>query len=698
MSSSSQFSSNKGGVGNSSNSYSIPEAPTQHFMLKNNKTKSIVVQNVLTKIPPKNGGTFGPNAFMRVEIPSVSWINCDEFGFIFNLNVFTDAAATTYYKPPKEAFASSDWTNLRFVSLKNGIQAMIQRIKLLWGTSTPAEDIQDYHILMDILREATAPTAWLKNVGFMMEGVHTGRDWWYHQMLMRRLAGQDYASPASASAVTGFTQPEFFCRPHLGVLNMGKYIPAGFTGLMTLEFYFNPANIIFMQSLEASFVTPTEPPGAGTTTFSTVVPSYQAGGTPFTNANASFVDLTYNISSVYFMVSFISPLEEYNSQVKDKLKSGSKIVLYFDTFRQHQRQVPGAWTGDQTFQIGERCASLKTVLAVQVAQGDLTSWFYPRRYQPLGISQYRLRVGDQYFPQQHVNCLNGGIEPYMELQKAFGQFGDIFSTNNILQYEYRPEDKHVYGAIKLFRSRLSSHQIQYNNKFFLCMNFETSMGQLSGMDTLRMNSDIEFRNTYASTFHASSTDDFWSDTVQNNFRAEVSCIPGLGLASAVATGVCPGPPMYLQVPVIRDIAGADSTYYANQYTFAVSATTVTAGNKNEMISRYGQFFAQMLTQPYMMPSATAWSWPVFAWVVVPYAATNFMTTGCNDGLAVTATADAAASTAVSWLPKMRCLLDTRSWGVAPTSWDFYVFTHYDAAMIIETFGTLSFTTDIYNID
>ena len=723
MSNANPYDSTQSGSGSAGNPYAIPMDATSHFKLKNEMTRSIVVSRVLTKIPPKQQGTFGPGSILRIEVPTTSWLDVGELIINFNLNVYTSAAQTTGTLLGANLNAASRIHPelLGWVCLKNGIQAIFNRIRLLWGTSYPAEDIQDYHVLVDILRECSAPITYLKGVGYHYEGMLEGRSWRDRAQQWRRLSGQDGNLTVQ---INPYYTPEFSVRPIFGVFNMGKYIPAGYSGLMTMEFYFNNANLVFLQpvgqltanlnsapaAVNQNWAYTAASANAGSVFNSNFMGPTNGGGIAITNNNVIYPNLSYTIDTVYAFCPFVAPVEQFNTAVKKKMESGTKIVLYYSTYRMFQKTIPTSWTGAQTTVINERCASLKTLLSCFIVQNDDTSFFYPRRYQHVDIMNYQFRIGQVYYPSQPVDCTHGGVEPFAELQKAFGQFCNVEAINNIRAIEYRPDDKEVQYNQDILRKQRSAEMINYNNKFFLCHNFEDSPGQLSGLDLLRMNSDIQIQFVLQPQWAATNTDPLFAGAVGNPplaLRAEVSIMPQWFVYDANGAPYYNGG-LWVAAGTAMDINAVTivPNGTTNAITFAQAmATTYCMQNPAALAlpisvssTHLIQFLAELQTTPSLLANDdTVGPWPTYGWMTMPALSNAAFTAGGSANIEAVATTETGAVVSSINVLKDRVFFNSLAFGATPTNFNHVIFTHFDAAMIIETFGTITITTDVYNI-
>lgn len=497
------------GMGTDGKSYSIPVTPSSQFVLKNQKTQSIIVTRTQGKFTPKNQGVFKYGDIMRIEIPSTSWLNTEEFAISFQCEIKkSDGTPMSPFFPSQKILGSLHW-----IRMKNGIQSIFERIKLTAGSGNPLEDIQNYGLLNLMLLYGSAPKTWVDNIGFFLEGVHSG--WNYKQQCIMNTWNH-------AGTTNEVELHEYYIRPHLGLFRTGKFLPMAYLGLLTFEFYFveprkalicSACHIInqlsdFTNIQNVSLAGGYARIGVDTAGVNEVAflqpPSYWSmkNGIDHSKAWATIDDFKnayYEIKNVFAHCVWLNPREELNNAILQKLQSGSGMNLFFETYRHHTRQIPNTWTAENVIIIPERVASLKGVLAAMINEGDDASMLREVRFNSNNITQYRWRIGDTWYPQVDVNCKNGAIEAYVELLRFFGQDCDV-EMDNLIHYEnYHPDYSTLKNLYPLFLKNIHTRGVGHNDRFFLGANFESSYGQLSGIDTLRMNSDIELRYTLESS-------------------------------------------------------------------------------------------------------------------------------------------------------------------------------------------------------
>ena len=723
---SSQFSSQINSEGNDGSPYNIPVQPTSHFSLKNQKTASIIVTRSQGKFTPKNQGTFGPGDIMRIEIPSTQWLNTEEFGIAFDIKVIVPNTPNNTVDVPPYLPSPTVANSAHYIRHKNGIQSIFNRVKFMAGSSIPLEDIQEYHILSLMLMYSSAPKSYVDNYGFNYEGMHSGWDFLKQQTL------NQWTAPGVA--VPSITRHNYFIRPHLGLFRTGKFLPMGYLGLITFEFYFNNVPNCLLTSCRGSWANPPmtgEAVAAAGLTPPSIGPGryYWTATNPFSEStnfalpmqydnNGALMQISYVIENVFAHCVWINPREELNNAIMEKLKSGSGINLYFDTFRNSQRQISNAWSGEQTILIQERVASLKGVLMAMINQGDYGSFGREIRFNHNNITKYRWRIGDTYYPQTDIICNTGGIEPYIELLRCFGMDGKI-ECDNLIRYEnYRPDDNFINNNYTRFSKNCPTRGVGHSDRFIIGFNTENSLGQLSGIDTLRMNSDIEFRYTLDA---ATGTNP--AATYQNFVHVIPECSLGYTLTiGPPPVNITPVPPPaqnnWCLVPYFLGLC-SDSFNQASQpvrstiilrsgtvavaggVTYGIPGVLATAGGavgtlpwwfsplvQPQTDEGYGgiQVCRNHLGLARANNTNQGGGWVISGANFAPVGC--FLTDGSNTGSALV---DQGISSAMDFL------INTYTPCVLPTYYTWYIFTHFDAVLQIKTFGTVVATTDIFQL-
>lgn len=710
---SSSYSTQQFGDGNDGSPYNIPVQPTSHFTLKNQKTASIIVTRSQGKFAPKAQGVFSYGDIMRIEIPSTQWLNTEEFAIAFTLNIQTlqgTPAVLTNALPFNPVAGTAN--SLHWIRVKNGVQSIFERVKLMAGSSIPLEDIQQYHILNLFMLYCSAPRTWVDNIGFQYEGVHSG--WDFIQQCQMNCWNH-------TGGTGGYFAHEYYIRPNLGLFRTGKFLPMGYLGLITFEFYFNTPQVALIASARNSWTNNPSTAGeeGGNITASPV--AYFMSDNPYnetvTNASPLGAGANYNISNVFAHCVWLNPREEINNKMMEKLKSGSGINLYFDTFRNSQRQVTNGWNGESTILIQERVASLKGVIMAMVNQYDDRSVVREIRFNHNNMTKYRWRIGDTYYPQTDVNCENGGVEAKVELHRFWGQDGNI-EVDSLIKYEnYRPDNQFFDLQKYRFIRNCPTRGVGVADRFIIGFNCENSIGQLSGIDTLRMNSDIEFRYTLNGGAGVSTA------TWQNYIPVipEMSTLAfnvGITMAANATALRAAGLPAsnYFTIPYfagdlfnrLNTATGATPNLirlFPNYQTnWADSNSTESAGTPTGWSRAPISMISALLPQTADGYGGLQICYPDIG-ADYSYSALNVAGTNAVDinSTAIVAsrefaTPNVAATTGQNAVFCQQTFVQNLYTPcVLPTYYTWQIFTHFDAVLQIKTFGTVAATTDIFQL-
>ena len=686
----SDYSSQIRGEGQDGKPYNIPIVATSHFSLKNQKTSSIIVTRSQGKFTPKNQGTFTSGDILRIEIPSTQWLDTEEFAISCEVAIVTAGTTTPvgYWKPDNYTANS-----LHFNRLKNGVQSLFDRVKIMQGTSIPLEDIQSYNILHLMLLYGSAPKTWVDNIGFHLEGVHSG--WNFTQQCIMN----NWNTNGGAGTGIGSTNlHEYYFRPYLGLFRTGKFLPMGYLGMLTFEFYFvtPPAGLLTSCRGQINVATNSTTDGVywnGITNAPVADTGFNdAQQYALPNGNVSFI-----MQNVYAHCVWLNPREELNNALQEKLKAGTGINVYFDTFRNQTRQMNNQFsTGEQVVIINERVASLKGVIGGMINQYDDRSMSREIRFNPNGMQKYRWRIGDTFYPQTDVIVEKGGVEAYVELMRFFGQDTNVLADNLIKYLNYAPEARVLNNLQGKIVKNSPCRGVGHSDRFLVGFNCENSVGQISGIDTLRMNSDIELRYTlntdlngtglYSRNFVAIQHEQ-WNQNSANRVA------PVQNLYGATA--------FFAANPAFTTGASANGPYWNTVIDFSANlavtwtgaeAITTLAGTADG--ARNNAFMAPFLTElihPFNDESGPCGLVMMYGVTQGVFGAVGLHLAGnAANGNASDVTAfDAGFATTRIVSLYTPCLF--------PTYFTWQFFTHFDAVLQIKTFGTCATTTDIFQL-
>ena len=353
-------------------------------------------------------------------------------------------------------------------------------------------------------------------------------------------------------------------------------------------------------------------------------------------------------------------------------------------------------TGEQVVIINERVASLKGVIGGMINQYDDRSMSREIRFNPNGMQKYRWRIGDTFYPQTDVIVEKGGVEAYVELMRFFGQDTNVLADNLIKYLNYAPESRVINNLQGKIVKNSPCRGVGHSDRFLVGFNCENSVGQISGIDTLRMNSDIELRYTlntdlngtglYSRNFVAIQHEQ-WNANSANRVAPQQNLYGATAFFAAnptFTTGISAQGPYWNTVPDFT--ANLDITWAGN-----AGATTL-AGHADA--AAQNPFMAPFLTElfhPFNDESGPCGLVTMYGVTQGFEGAVGLHMGGNNaDGGATTvARFDAGFATARIVSLYTPCLF--------PTYFTWQFFTHFDAVLQIKTFGTCATTTDIFQL-
>lgn len=696
--------------------------PSSQFKFAEEKSKGIIVNTALTKIKASQGGSFGPGNKIVLEIPSTAWTDFSKLFISFQFRI--KKGDGNFYGGWQPGTLPGSWN---FIRLKNSAHSIFERMTILFGSSQPMEDIVEYDLVSKILAMCTLTDHYVEKHGFLFEGIHNERD--YHKQCMANFNANSLETRTDAASAGNGHQ--YLIQPCLSIFRCGKFIPTAYTGMITLWLYCAQPERVLIRSVRAQ----------GHVNYSAnVTPIANDAGAHFlyglnysdlanesalideNNVNNVFEpNATYQLDDVKMFVTTLYPMAEYNTAMNSKLSSGTPVKIWMDFFRVHSRQITNVWNNSLDVLINERAADLKAVLAVMVNQGDRASKVQELAFHHNYLSKYRLRIGDQYFPSQDVECASqGGIEAYQQLMETIGIDKDIYGTNLIdTDWGYRPRNNFELSNIELLDKYRTYKGCTHSHQFILGHNFETSPGQLSGEDTLRQNSDILFQLNF------SPNGNFEGGNPQGTRRRiaatpednEGVCIlpiftsrPHLGTLGAAATALTStnlglnSSYRINMAKVNRDAAGnlsitAETAWASQVYPVATLGSSVDDALGYSMTKMFNSFgwIMQMMSQP-LEQTGFCSPVPFIADTTVGGAglANYAKISGSVNTPNVICLSRAAQTNATERFVARLALLDLTVRRLRPTSFEFFCICHVTGKLIIETFGTATVTTDIYN--
>lgn len=386
------------------------------------------------RIPPKNGGTFGPGNVIRLEFPAQGYINPGKTTFEFDVTLENTPAAG------------------EFVRFQNNIQSIFSRGRILYG-ATPLEDIPEYNVMVRCVTEWTSTnqqgtydaTSIAEGIGGVAQGtsgrttnIAASNGELVSTLVNVRQAYIHGSSNQSGSAVvpagngivpngtvtaagTVYTtnskinpKRRYQVQLAFGLLNQDKLIPTKFMASQ-LAIELTLANVKDCIIGGKTVVT---------------------AGTGVVSAPANTV--SYSVTNVNMIPEILEFDASYDESFLRGLQSGG-VPIKFATWNQFNFSTSAQ--NAFNLQIQERSRSVKAIFAMQrrantVVETDSGACFYTsntsKGVNPQTLQQYQYRIGGRYFPASPVQCStdvggdisNGGAEAWVELSKALNILGD----------------------------------------------------------------------------------------------------------------------------------------------------------------------------------------------------------------------------------------------------------------------------------
>lgn len=696
--------------------YNIPTEPSSPMIFKGGPSRGVIVSSGITKISAQQGAIFRPGEKITFEIPSSAWFDASKSFISFKFKVKPEGDNVLYegYKP---GTTPDSW---QWIRVKNGCP-FFSRFTLHGGSATILEDSVEHDVVTKFLTICTLPKEYIKGPGFLFEGLHTEDD--FFAQTCANMRSKSDANAGDATEYSGLGQ-QYFIQPQLGLFRTGKYFPVGYAGMLSLWCYINTPNRVLIRSIR----------GKGHSAFTNAsiqisgvngIPNqmlikhneYQLNG--FNEADAadcSFVNATFELDNVFFLLSTVNPLEEFNQAISDKLQSGNPITIYFDTMRVDVRTVRNFITGPLDLQISNRVSSVKAIFCVFVQTGERESRVQELNFTHYCLSSYRLRIADVYYPPQDVSLANGGIEAYHQLMNALGIGQDTVAGHNMidLKWGYRPRTDLLLQHEGYLRKELPTKITTHSHQFVLGMNFEQSPGQLSGLDLTRANSDIHFTFNFRPP-QAGQFQRFGPMLPENNHGQCI--IPGFShhpliyvSPNTTAGAVTHGNSPFADQRTAYTIQNFDGQNHvaAPEAIFQSGAAALSYMGYTPLVSPVTSYLTgDFLTSGYTSPA-----------ILAPKTDTGAPATssGENQGLdAATLTnlqgvngsvinlqagvtgVDPTIPPALSLVYQDLAVPLYEAAGTRPNGFEMYCITHMDAAFVIETFGSMMVKYDLYNL-
>ncbi len=469
------------------------------------KSQGVVSSRTHTIVFAKNGGTFVQGNKIRFEIPSQDYWDtslftisglCQLFAGANNFSGFpaTNAPHTFGHagQPGADPIDAADST---WLTTKNGIQSLINRVRILQGSMVIA-DVQSYGKLNRILKLATMTPDAQKHIDFINEGVFDPEDW-----EQKKLARDFYGTQ------TGFENKGryFNLMINTGFIGIDKYFPTKYTGQITFEIYLESNE----NALVSSNIGEYSDGGMPSLPTNTNDPLNTTGGT--SSSGLDYPNGSYQLTDLQAHTHFVVPIDEYDQEMLATIESQGLTVMY-DTWTEHTRQITS--TGRSTHNFQERAVSVRGGLGVMENSADLTGRQNEWQFAGNNCNRFQWKLGNMYVPAQPVECQDGPGRALAELQDFLNITGDptasmLLTEETFLGTRKTATQANLVGGITAGvvterKTYEAYKEMRYGNSlpnnFMLALNLEKSPGQLSGFNTSATNVDIELRLELASHF------------------------------------------------------------------------------------------------------------------------------------------------------------------------------------------------------
>lgn len=464
------------------------------------KTQGIVASRTHTVVYPKAGGVFTQGNKIRLEIPSQDYWDMSLFSISFRTKLFggpgrkdafnaRDTNPPTIYGGEQPGSEPTTAINSRWLTTKNGIQSLFNRVRILQG-STVIADVQEYGKLNRLLRLTSTTPDHQKQIDFMNEGVYDPENW------EQKKAARNFFSSANADSNEGHY---FNVRINTGFLEVDKYFPTKYTGQITFEIYMETNQNCLRSSRTGTFSTGDMPS----------IPVAIGAANALTNPTAvetlDYPDPSYQVDEVQAHVHFVIPIQEYDEEMLSSIE-GQGLTIMYNTWSEHTRQINS--TGKSVHSFQERAVSVRGGLAVMENEHDLGGVENEWQFSANNIEEFQWKLGNTYVPAQPVLCKNGPSRALAELEDFLNISGDptaswLIGNQSFLDTPETKATANVIGRTGIDGTALKTwdqhSEMRYGNTlpnhFIMALNLEKSPGQLSGFNTSATNVDIELRTT-----------------------------------------------------------------------------------------------------------------------------------------------------------------------------------------------------------
>ena len=456
------------------------------------------------RIPPKNGGPFGPGGVIRLEFPAQGYVNTlnTTLEFDVTLSCPTD---------PGEGVA-------RF---QNNISSIFSRGRLLYG-ATPLEDLINYNVIVRNLTEWTCTnqsgtmdqTSVSEGIGGCTMGARVINTDHEHALVNTR---QNYIQGFDGTKVAGVLRGAGWVPNQAGrdEASPGTYYQC------TRRYSINLAFGLFTQDK----LLPTKFMASQLAIEMTLANAASCIFTPYVPSGSGVAGMTYSVANVNLIPEILEFDASYDQMFLKGLREGG-VPIKFSSW--HTYNYSNMQTSSLNILIPERSRSVKSIFAVNRRTPDaLTSDSGGLHFSTAGVlQQYQFRIGGRYFPAAPIqtslstggSISNGGAEAYVELAKALNMVGDYrLSTGvNAMRWgiPYAPSDStlaladadYTKDIIRFSSTGVPSILDPYDQNsattgsgtFAMAVNLETSNGvEISGLNAEEQ-SDISLIAQYSS--------------------------------------------------------------------------------------------------------------------------------------------------------------------------------------------------------
>ncbi len=149
-------------------------------------------------------------------------------------------------------------------------------------------------------------------------------------------------------------------------------------------------------------------------------------------------DITYSISNVRYVAHLVNLQRDFYDMLRMTMsQSGGRLQLHGQTYRTFTGALANGVSGEQTINIPVRARSIKSVFFKASADAGNTT-FTLSAGSSMNLNGYQLLVGAVRYPPTAVavEMNTNKVEPYLELEKAFGKLGSNIHTNQLYSANY----------------------------------------------------------------------------------------------------------------------------------------------------------------------------------------------------------------------------------------------------------------------